>query len=204
VKKLSDPKGGMVRAIIIGGILFLVPISVLVIVLAKPLAMAKEVVTPVTDQLPFKSLVGLEIPVLAAFILLLLVCFAAGLFARTSLVRNGIKKVEEGILSRVPGYDILMSFSESVLGKDDEDACPVVILNLDGVRQIALLIEENDDDSVTVFVPDAPSPRTGGVFVVPTSSITLSEIPLATAMSALNRFGVGAHEVMAFQPKEKV
>jgi uncharacterized membrane protein len=116
-------------------------------------------------------------------------------------VRKGVKKMEDGILSKVPGYEILKNLSESVLEVDGEDSFPVVILNLDDVGQIALLIEENGDGTVTVFVPDAPSPRSGGVFFVPADRVTAIDIPLASAMSSLKRFGAGSSELLEALPQ---
>jgi len=67
---------------------------------------------------------------------------------------------------------------------------------MDGVRQIALQIEEEGDDGiVTVFVPDAPNPRSGGVFFVPADLVTPIDVPLASAIKCLMNLGTGMPDV---------
>ncbi|MGI9240467.1 MAG: hypothetical protein ACR2RV_06670, partial [Verrucomicrobiales bacterium] len=69
-------------------------------------------------------------------------------------------------------------------------------LNMDGVRQIALQIEEEGDDGiVTVFVPDAPNPRSGGVFFVPADLVIPMDVPLTSAIKCLTNLGTGVPEI---------
>ncbi len=137
----------------------MVPISLLIVVLAKPMTMAKNVVAPLAEHMPFDSLVGLETPAVLAILLMLFCCFIAGLVARTSFARKGVKMIESSILSKVPGYEMIKGASEGLLGVDSEEAFPVVILNIDEIRQIALLIERGDDGLVTVFTLSSSSIR---------------------------------------------
>jgi hypothetical protein len=111
------------------------------------------------------------------------------------LAKKSVKKVEALVLSKVPGYELLKGMSESLVGLEDASAYPVVILTLDDVGQIALLIEEGDDGLVTVFVPDSPSPRSGGVFFVKREVITRVDVPLPVAMKCLKNFGGGSAEL---------
>ena len=191
----TKPKFRFLRTTLIGGLLFLVPLGVLLMAIAKPLAFAQKVVTPLTDKLPFDSMIGLETPVLAALLLLILCCFLIGLYARTPFAKRTVKKAESAILSKVPGYGMLKGMSEGLVGLENADTYPVVILTIDDVGQIALLIEEGDDGLVTVFVPDAPSPKSGGVFFVKRELITRVDMPLPTAMKCLKSFGEGTTEL---------
>ena len=96
-----------VRATLVGGILFLVPIMVLVIILEKALGLAHKFVEPLAAHIPVKSIIGLRTPVLLAITLLMLFCLLAGLFARTRLARKIVLALEGTILSKVPGYAFL-------------------------------------------------------------------------------------------------
>ncbi|MGI9242036.1 MAG: DUF502 domain-containing protein [Verrucomicrobiales bacterium] len=194
MKDPEKPKFHFFRTIFSGGLLFLVPLGVLIMVVAKPLAFAQKIVAPLTDRLPFESLIGLETPVLAALLFLILCCFLVGLYAQTPFAKGTVKKAEAAVLSKVPGYGLLKDMSEDLVGFENSDSYPVVILTMDGVGQIALLIEEGDDDMVTVFVPDAPSPRSGGVFFLKRELITPVDMSLPTAMTCLKRFGEGSAE----------
>lgn len=194
------PRIHFLRTTLVGGILFLVPISLLIVVLAKPLAMAKKVVAPLAEHMPFDSLVGLETPAVLAILLMLFCCFVAGLVARTSLARNGIRKIESSILSKVPGYEFIKGATEGLLGTESKVTFPVVVLNTDEIRQIALLIETGDDGLVTIFIPEAPSPRAGGVFFVPAESITPLDVPFMSAMMCIKHFGKGSTKLRGALP----
>jgi uncharacterized membrane protein len=195
MKEPDKPRIHFIRTTVIGGLLFLVPLTALIIVLAKSVKFTQKFVEPLTDHIPFESIIGLETPVLGAILVLILCCFLFGLYARTPLAKNSVKKVEALVLSKVPGYDLLKGMSESLVGLEDASAYPVVILTLDDVGQIALLVEEGDDGLVTVFVPDSPSPRSGGVFFVKREVITRVDVPLPVAMKCLKKFGVGSAEL---------
>jgi len=92
------------RTTLVGGILFLVPIVVLIIVLSKALAIAHKLVDPIAARLPFESLIGLRTPHVLAITLLLIFCFVAGLFARTALAKRSVNWLESAVLSNVPRY----------------------------------------------------------------------------------------------------
>jgi uncharacterized membrane protein len=198
MKEPDKPRIRFIRTTVIGGLLFLVPLTALIIVLAKSVKFTQKFVEPLTDHIPFESIIGLETPVLGAILVLILCCFLFGLYARTPLAKKSIKKVEAVVLSKVPGYDLLKGMSESLVGLEDASSYPVVILTLDDVGQIALLVEEGDDGDdglVTVFVPDSPSPRSGGVFFVKREVITRVDVSLPVAMKCLKNFGAGSAEL---------
>ena len=65
----SEPRKrlfGVLRATFIGGILFLVPFVVLLIVLDKALKVSTAVVAPVAEAIPYRSVLGLPTPVFVA------------------------------------------------------------------------------------------------------------------------------------------
>ncbi len=132
--KTSKPIVRFFRTTLIGGILFLLPVSALILVLAKPVALARTLAEPIGDKLPFESIVGLEAPLLLALLLIILLCFLSGLLAMTTLARKSVEKAESAILSRVPGYELLKSLSLSLVGKESDDETLCFNRNLHGPR----------------------------------------------------------------------
>jgi uncharacterized membrane protein len=61
------------RTTLAGGVLFLVPIIVLIVILGKAAAIAYKLVDPLAARLPFESLIGLRTPV--ALVIGLIVLF---------------------------------------------------------------------------------------------------------------------------------
>jgi len=89
----------------LGGILFLVPFIVLIAILEKALDVARKAVDPLADALFHGTSVHAYAGHLLAFGLLLVLCFLAGLAAKTSFARKSVDELEKKVLARVPGYD---------------------------------------------------------------------------------------------------
>jgi glutathione-regulated potassium-efflux system ancillary protein KefC/glutathione-regulated potassium-efflux system protein KefB len=73
---------------LIGGMVFLLPLVVVLLVLGQGLALTTRVAKPLTDMLPDKSVGGIALASIAAVALLLLLCFGAGVLARAAMGRT--------------------------------------------------------------------------------------------------------------------
>src|SRR6266496_2620102 len=180
------------RTTLVGGILFLVPIVVLVIVLKKALAIAHKLVDPIAVRLPCESLVGLRTSHLVAITVLVIFCLISGLFAKTALAKRSVSWLESAVLSNVPGYQFLKSMGESLLGVEDEPAPQVVLARIEDAWQIAFLVERLEDGHLAAFVPGAPNPQSGSVYLMTEDRIKPAGIPPAAALKCLTRLGAGS------------
>lgn len=185
-----------IQTTLAGGLLFLVPIIVLVIILGKALTFAHRLIDPLAARLPVESVVGLRTPVLLAIAVLVLFCFLAGFLARSALANKLVQGLEMAVLSQVPGYALLKSVSGSLLGIEPPGAYPVVLARLDETWQIGLRIEELENGLVAVFVPDAPNPQSGTVVFLSPDQFKPADIPLAAALKCLKRLGTGSNALL--------
>ncbi len=179
-----------------GGILFLLPVIVVVIILGKALAIAGKIVGPLAAHLPFESFIGLDTPLLMAMVLLVLFCFLTGVFARTALAQKAVGWLETSVLSNVPGYEFVKSLSGSLLGYEKQTAYPVVLARIEDCWQLAFLVERIEGGHVAVFVPGAPSPQSGSVYFMTEDRIRLLDIPSTAVMKCLKRYGLGSNALL--------
>jgi uncharacterized membrane protein len=93
------------RTTLVGGLLFLVPIIVVVAIIGKALGLAHKLVDPLAERLPVESVIGLRTPALLALGVIVVFCSLAGLFARTALAQKIVNGLEAAVLSNVPGYE---------------------------------------------------------------------------------------------------
>src|SRR5437762_12956361 len=93
-----------VRATIAGGLLFLMPLMVIIFVISKVFGLLRVLAKPLAAALPFTQLAGVGVITLITIILLLLVCFVAGIFMNTKLAHRIVKWLEERVLVYIPGY----------------------------------------------------------------------------------------------------
>jgi len=186
----------LIQTTLVGGILFLLPIIVLVIILGKALAIARKIVGPLAHHLPMESIIGLDAPVILAVALLVFFCFLAGFLARTALARKGISWLETTVLSNLPGYEFIKRLGGSLLGDENRQTYPVVLARIEDAWQLAFLIERMEGGHVAVFVPGVPSPQSGSVYFMAGDRIKLLDIPAAGAMKCLKRYGLGANALL--------
>ena len=186
----------IIKATFLGGILFLVPLVVLLIVLEKGYGLVQKVTLPLVSNLPKISVLGLAIQEFIGILIIILICFAAGLLARTAAAEKVVQKLEDGILSFVPGYSFMKSMNENILGLESKDDLKVILVPTDAGLQFAFLIEPVSDDKFTVFIPDAPNPWSGSVVFVDKKDITEIDITQKQALACIQKLGYGSEELL--------
>jgi uncharacterized membrane protein len=90
------------RTTILGGAFFLMPIVVLVYLLNKAIDFARRGLKPVAKMIPDELVSGTTMETIMAIGLIVLLCFLAGLFARTLLAQKITSELESAVLSKVP------------------------------------------------------------------------------------------------------
>jgi uncharacterized membrane protein len=180
------------RATLAGGILFLLPIVLLIIIFNKARLTMLKISAPLAKKMPDVLLFGLDGSNLLAIFLLIMICFISGLIFRAAIMRRLIKKLEENLLSYFPGYAMLKSITSDTLGRVDENNMKTILVQDGDAWCIGFLVEE-DAGFATVFLPGAPNPNSGDVKIVPTSSVKKVNVPTHSAANTLKSFGKGAN-----------
>jgi uncharacterized membrane protein len=183
---------GFFRATIVGGVLFLAPLVVLIIVINKAVTFAARAVRPLADRIPDSLGLGAAKAYIAAGLLLVLLCFVAGLLARSAIARKSVQALEGSFLSLLPGYDYLKQAGASALGAAQTDAQPVVLARIGDSWRIGVKTETIGENWLAVFIPNSPNPSAGSVFIVERTKVRSSATPLAAALATLRRCGGGA------------
>lgn len=187
----------LVRTTLLGGVVFLIPFVLLLIVLGKAVAWIRIISDPVVERLP-DSFVGHTVATyLMAGGILLLVCLVAGLISRTRVAARMVDVMEARVLAHVPLYLVLRSKIQAMLGTDEVQDLRSVLVRFDDLWQLAFQIERVDGGMVAVFLPGAPDPWSGSVVLVEAERV--EELALGTgAVAKLHyRLGRGTNEAMA-------
>jgi uncharacterized membrane protein len=182
------------KATVIGGALFLVPIVVLLGILGKAFEFFRKLTVPLAEALPETIIAGIPTPRLLAFLAIVLFCFLAGLFARTALAKRAVAWVESALLSNIPGYTFMKNMGESVAGVQGKNQ-EVVLARIEDAWQIAFVVERMQQGHVAVYVPGAPNPWSGSVYLMTEDRIKPLEVPTAAAMKVIKGLGLGADKL---------
>ncbi len=177
---------------ILGGVLFLTPIVVLEVVLSKAFDFVRRGLQPLMALIPKTLAPGPTMTAALTILLLGLVCFLAGLFARTLLAQRFVSGLEATVLSKLPGYEYLKQAGTSVLGLGETAEHPVVLAQLGDAWRIGVQTDSIGDGYVAVFLPNSPNPMSGSVFLVAADRVRPASVPLATAIASLRRCGIGS------------
>jgi uncharacterized membrane protein len=175
---------------ILGGVLFLTPIVVLAVILSKAFEFASRGLKPVAAIIPDRLAPEATTATVMAIVVIALVCFLAGLFARTLAAQRLITELESSVLSKVPAYEYLKQAGPSVLGLGEMADHPVVLAQLGGALRIGVQTDVVGSGLLAVFIPNSPNSFSGAVFFVSSDQVRPLGAPLAAALACLRRCGV--------------
>ena len=188
---------GFAKSTVVGGIFVLLPLVLLSIAFGQALRFAYEIVHPLVQWLPVKSVGTISLAFLLGFAALLLVCFLAGLFARTAVSRWLVGSLERNILSFVPSYGLMKSMGQGWIGDDADGPHQPVLIHLDEAAQIGFVMDTLPDNRKMVFIPGVPTPWSGSLLIV--ASDRLEPFPLSTrqTIDCLRKLGADTSKLFA-------
>ena len=184
------------RITVLGGVLFLTPIVVIAFILGKAFDLARRGLKPMATIIPDRFVSGETMEAILAIVLIAILCFLAGLFARTRPAQRIMAALESSVLSKVPAYEYLKQAGASVMGLGETADHPVVFAQLGGAWRIAVQTGVVGGGLVAIFVPNSPNPMSGSVFLVAADSVHPTDVPLAAAMGCLRRCGAGSEALL--------
>ena len=189
-----------VKTTILGGLFFLAPIVVLFIIIAKAFDYAKKGLNAVLVHVPAASDLSAGAATVLSVLVVALVCFLAGLVARSVTAQRVVNALESSVLSKIPAYEYLKQESASALGVAEIGELPVVFVPMEGGWQLGVRTEALSNDLISVFIPGAPDPHSGSVFFFSADSVRPAGVKMAAALNCLRRCGAGASALSATWP----
>lgn len=182
----------IIKATFLGGILFLAPLILLLVLLEKGFSIIQKITKPIINHFPKVEVLGLAMEEIVAIFIIAFICFTAGLVSKTDPAQKLIHKLENGILSFVPGYSFMKNMNENIMGFESSQDLKVILVPTDAGTQFAFLIEEINENKFAVFIPDAPNPWSGSVVFVEKKDITEVEISQKEALACIRKLGYGS------------
>jgi uncharacterized membrane protein len=181
------------RTTLIGGVLIVLPIYVSILLLAKSLAIVVTVLSPVTAQIPET----MQFRQVIASVILMAVCFLAGMIVRTGPGKRAQLAVERNLLNRILGYALVRGLAARMAARQEDDMFAVALVEMGDGLVMAFVVERHDDGAFSVFVPSVPTPAAGAVFIVPKERVHVVDVAFAKAASVVSKWGVGARDLRA-------
>lgn len=185
---------------LIGGVVFLLPLIVVLVIVGQGLQLAARVIAPLVDKLPREQIGGVALGTVAALALLIAACYGAGVLARAAIGRRLSSGFEDRLMTIYPRYLVVKAMSQGLHGVLGRHVLEPVLVSLDDQQQIAFEIERTADGRVVVFLPGAPDVWSGSVAIVSAERVALLAVDPARLTRALQGLGRGLAALLPSAP----
>lgn len=185
------------RNTVIAGVLFLIPIIVLVIIGVKFYEFLVLLAKPMDKLIPLDSIGGIAVANILVVLLLVAICFLAGILSTGKIMKSIQMGIENKILVKLPGYPILKGFMDgiSTTKKASENFIPILV-SFDDNEQLCFEIEETSNNKVVVYVPGAPNPWSGTVVYMDKSRVKRLNVSITEAIENIQGLGLGTENLI--------
>lgn len=178
-----------IRTTLTGGVLFLLPVILIVFLLKKAFEFIAPIAAPFSRFLPDMFL-GFDGSRLAAILLLVLLCFLGGLLFRSRRVQKWVQSLENNVLSYIPGYFLIKNVAADIVGSRDEHNMKPILVKEEDSYSIGFLVEEVDGWS-TVWLPETPKQDSGNAIIIPSDKVIRLDTNTFQLRHSLKVYGKG-------------
>jgi uncharacterized membrane protein len=180
------------RTNVIYGVLVLVPLAVIILLLAEIV----EILENLAEPLQLQSATGVIGAIILALLLVLSICFIAGAIVRTRLGTWSFERFERKILFQIPGFNIISNALKGFAEERTAYRAALVQLYGPGTGVLGFVMEENDNGSLTIFVPSVPTLTVGSLHVVDRERVTLLEAGSIDVTNCISQWGIGSRKIL--------
>jgi uncharacterized membrane protein len=132
---------------------------------------------------------------LLSVILILLVCYLAGMLVEKRKVRSWITKLENNVLIFIPGYSMIKRQTSDAIGEVD-DNWEVVLMGDNDDWKMGISVDRQPGGYCTVFFPEPPDAKSGEMKLVHESKLKKLDIPVSKLVKGIRSYGKNTAELM--------
>jgi uncharacterized membrane protein len=184
------------KTTVFGGILFLVPIVIFIAIIGKALQITNKLAIPIAGLLGIDKIIGIAVAELLSIGILVMICFIAGLAAKTPRAKKFVQSLEVNVLEKIPAYELLKAKTQSALSFEETEGMSPIMARFDDSWQLAFEIERIEGGNVVIFLPGAPEPWSGSVCVVTEDRITPLNLKVKSVVNLMKRLGKGSIDAL--------
>jgi len=181
------------RATVTGGILFLLPLILVLFLLDKALGVARKLAQPIVRAIGIQTVGGVALGTIIGIGAILVISFLAGLLARTRLGQATYSGLEKSILGVLPQWRMARGLIESFSA--EQSTAEVVLVPTDAGWCMGFVLEKSSGDWWTVFIPGAPQWTSGSISYAHSDNVHPTGMTFAEAVLLMRRCGAGSAKV---------
>ena len=186
-----------IKTTIIGGLFVLLPVILLYLALSEAGEMLVVMASPIADLLFPGRFEDIKSPILIAIPLLIGISFILGLIMLSDSGRAFGNRIERIIFGRVPGYNAIKSLTKGFTDSQHESSFkPALLKSAEGEKEFVYIVEELDDNNLTVMVPWSPTPFAGSIKIMPKDRVEPLAVSMGKLTEAISQWGIGTKNIL--------
>ena len=178
----------LIKRVLNGIILFLLPVFLLLFILGKAISIVQKLILPVKKYLPAERVFGVGLLTLISLVLILLICYLAGMLIERKRVKRLITKLEDKILVFIPGYSMIKAQTSEIVSEAAAHWQPVLI-GEDGDWKMGVLVDRQPDGLCMIFFPEPPDAKQGEMKLVHESKLKKLDMPVNKMIRIIRKYG---------------
>ena len=181
------------RRLTMTGLLFLVPVYVLLLVVTQAWTSVSSFGARLATMLGLSSIMGVGASSVLSSVLLILLCFGCGLFARVSVIAGFRSRIDGLLATYLPGYaKHRVTVEEKLQGKARSLPYTSALLRQQDFWRPVYVVEQGADGNCVVFAPDVPDTSSGTIVLAMRGDVLLlPSLPAADLDASLRKLGAG-------------
>ncbi len=183
---------GFIKSTLLSGVLVILPLGLVLIIVLKLMDLIGPLATPLVAWLPH----WLRYPAAIGALLLLVACLVVGFMAQTRAGQRMGNSVEDVVLNRIPGYSTVRSLTRRIGNVEEGHKFAPAFVEIEDALVPAFVVEEHADGRYTVFVPSAPTPAVGAIYIMARERVHIIDAPFMNAVRCISTWGIGAADLM--------
>lgn len=181
--------GRALTRVLIDGLMVVAPVGAIVLLVIAIWQRLSDAAEPLAGRFLHPALVGA--------ILLLLLCLVIGVLVRSVVGRWVQQSLESALFEKIPGYRLAKAFvGEGPMAKQGQRPIRPALARIEEGLCPALVMDEFADGRLVVFVPGAPAPVSGAIYLFTPDKVIFVDAPPLIFLRSIASWGLGLREVV--------
>ena len=182
----------IIRNHIVTGFVFFMPVLIALVIISKFWNKLLVLGSKISKLLKIDTVLGTTGDAIVTVILIILICIVAGFLVKLSVFKRMSDALDEALANFIPGYNDLRKTTEKKIGMGpQEEIFETCLVHIQDHWQPAYLVDVKESGEATVYIPIAPTFKTGQVAIVPAEHYKKMKIDSKTLNNYLKEFGRG-------------
>lgn len=177
-----------------GLIQFLLPVILLLFIFEKAIAVVQSIILPIKSHLPAQRILGIGMFSLLSLLLILLLCYIAGMLSDRKRVKSFLSFIEDNLLVFIPGYAMMKSSADTTIQDGNED-WKTVITNEEEDWKLGIEVDKRPDGYSMIFFPEPPDAKSGEIKMMPESKFRRIDFPVNRCVKIIRNYGHGSGDI---------